>query len=108
LDVSAFTSLLSANQDHRHRRAETCKSCAGRHAQAVEFYRGDFLQQFSLKDSSIFESWALVQREKLRQHALESLYHLAHYAELRGIARELVVVCCTAPKLEPGGGCIAN
>lgn len=38
-------------------------------ATALDLYRGDFLAQFSLPDSDLFESWALMQRESLQRQA---------------------------------------
>ena len=52
--------------------------------QAVALYRGDFLAQFSLSDSAAFEEWALLQRERLHQLALDALARLAAYHERRG------------------------
>ncbi len=84
LDVTTFVTALAACEKHTHRRAQTCKSCVQYKAQAVELYRGDFLDQFSLKDSTIFEEWALLQRERLRQQIIEALADLAEFHELRG------------------------
>jgi len=47
-------------------------------------YRGDFLAQFFLSDSDVFEEWALLQREHLHRQAVGSLSHLAGYYEWRG------------------------
>ncbi len=49
LDATAFTALLAACEKHTHRRPETCRSCAQRLHQAVELYRGNFLEQFFLR-----------------------------------------------------------
>lgn len=69
LDAGEFTDLLTACDKHVHRRPETCKSCARRLLQASELYRGNFLEQFFLNDSTAFEEWALVKREDLRRLA---------------------------------------
>jgi predicted ATPase len=84
LDVAAFTALLSACDQHPHRRPETCKSCAHRLQQIAEMYRGDFLAQFSLGDSAAFEEWAVLKREHLHQRAVDALARLATYDERRG------------------------
>lgn len=70
LDVAAFTA-------HLH---------AGRLAEAVELYRGDFLHGFLIEDSTAFEEWAIIQREELRRQALTTLQQLAQQAEQRGQA----------------------
>ncbi len=66
LDVARFTELLDENP-----------------AQAAELYRGDFLADFSLYDSSTFEDWTTATRESLRRQALGVLDDLAseHLAE---------------------------
>ena len=42
-------------------------------AHAVRQYQGDFLQGFHVRDAEEFETWALLQRERLRQMALDTL-----------------------------------
>ncbi len=81
LDVAAFNAHLAACDTHSHRQLETCSTCATHLKEAAELYRGKFLQQFFLQDSAPFEEWALVQRERLHQRALEALTHLAAYYE---------------------------
>ena len=44
--------------------------------QAARVYRDDFLIQFSLPDSDLFEEWALTKREYLRKQALAVLNRL--------------------------------
>lgn len=47
---------------------------------AVHLYRGDFLEDFAVRDAPDFESWALTERERLRQTALNAWQHLAALA----------------------------
>ena len=84
LDVAAFASLIEACQRHRHRRMEICRPCLNRLEQAIELYRGEFLEQFFLSDSSAFEEWALLKREWLHRQVVEALSCLADYYERRG------------------------
>ncbi|GAB4196491.1 MAG: hypothetical protein OHK0022_14020 [Roseiflexaceae bacterium] len=51
---------------------------------AVNLYRGDFLEGFSLRDAPEFEEWALLQREQMRQIALQALHTLVAGATERG------------------------
>jgi len=51
---------------------------------AVDLYRGEFLQGFYVKDSSIFDEWAAISRERYHARALETLRHLSAYQEGRG------------------------
>jgi len=84
LDVAAFTALVEAGKQHRHRRLESCLPCMRRLEQMAELYRDDFLNQFFLSDSSIFEEWASLKREWLHREVVEALYRLTNYCERRG------------------------
>lgn len=50
---------------------------ADRLEQALEVYRGTFLEGFFLREARGFEEWAAVHRERLRLRAVESLRSLA-------------------------------
>ena len=101
LDVATFTDLLTACEKHVHRHSETCKSCAQRLQQAVELYRGNFLDQFFLNDSAAFEEWALVKREGLRRLALDALHRLADYHERRGAHEQVLRYASRQLELDP-------
>jgi predicted ATPase/DNA-binding SARP family transcriptional activator len=49
---------------------------AGRLAQAVALYKGDFLAGFFLDNSPAFEQWALLERERLRTLAISAYQQL--------------------------------
>ena len=83
LDVAAFTDLLSACEQHRHRRIEACRPCVQRLEQAAELYRGDLLAGFSLP-SALFEEWLVTEREGYHSKALEAYHRLAVHYERRG------------------------
>jgi DNA-binding SARP family transcriptional activator len=51
---------------------------------ARDLYRGDFLEGFSLEDSSAFEEWTLRTRERLAQLASSLLHTLANSWETNG------------------------
>ena len=74
-DLNHFLSLL--DDSYRHHDLEknllTCDACRQRLEEAVQLYRGDFLTDFVLYDSSSFETWAQVKREALRRQVLEAL-----------------------------------
>jgi len=84
LDVAAFAALVEDCREHRHRSLKTCLPCIRRMEQMVELYRGEFLEQFFLSDSSGFEEWATLKREWLHRKAVEALLHLANHHERRG------------------------
>jgi predicted ATPase/DNA-binding SARP family transcriptional activator len=67
LDTASFTRLVH----------EGSVEALGR---AVELYRGDFLEDFSLPDSGEFESWADIWRSYFRRQVLEALDRLAAIA----------------------------
>lgn len=84
LDVSTFGTLLETCDKHLPRCIEVCVTHAARLEQAIGLYRGPFLHEFFLSDSSEFEEWVVQQREALHRRALEALTYLANYYELDG------------------------
>lgn len=52
--------------------------------EALDFYRGDFLEGFAVPDSSAFEEWMLLQRENFHRELLNSHQELATHYEQRG------------------------
>lgn len=81
LDLAEFDAHLAATDRHAHGQMETCAACMSNLQQAIDLYRGNFLQDFFLEDSAEFEAWALSLREQLHRRAQESLTHLANYYE---------------------------
>ncbi|MCJ7549254.1 MAG: tetratricopeptide repeat protein, partial [Anaerolineae bacterium] len=70
LDLARFRDILSHNPTPE------------RLVEAVALYRGDFLSDFYLPDSTIFEDWATARRAEFRQQALDALDDLgSHYIE---------------------------
>ena len=52
--------------------------------EAVQLYKGDFLEGFYVRDAPAFEEWILPERERLRQKMQQALYRLAAYFTARG------------------------
>ncbi len=51
--------------------------------EAVELYRGDFLEGFYVRQAPVFEEWVLAQQVRLRELALQALHALTiHYTRL--------------------------
>jgi DNA-binding SARP family transcriptional activator/tetratricopeptide (TPR) repeat protein len=48
---------------------------------AVDLYKGQFLEGFSIADSPLFEEWALLERESLERQVLEALDLLVEWHE---------------------------
>lgn len=67
LDVTTFTRLLKG------------KPTPEQLEQAIALYQGDFLADFYLADSNVFEEWAAARREALRRLALDALERLSDY-----------------------------
>lgn len=88
LDVTAFTNLTGLGD------------LSGLE-KAVALYRGSFLEGFSLKDSSAFEDWSLLTRERLHRQALTALHRLAGYYEQRGEYERACEVAWRQVELEP-------
>lgn len=77
LDVNEFNLLIEACERHPHHVLETCLSCQERIQQAAAIYRGEFLEGFSAHDSTAYEEWLLVNRERCRGKARWALASLA-------------------------------
>ena len=71
LDLDQFDALLQTKEPHKL-------------AQAVDLYRGDFLSDFFLPDSSTFEAWVAARRAAYRRQVLEALTFLAGEAVAAG------------------------
>ena len=71
LDVATFESLAAGDSDEGW-------------AEAVDLYRGPFLEGFSLADSAPFEEWAGVERQRLERQAVDLLGRLAWHWEGEG------------------------
>jgi len=76
LDVRAFAELIEID--------EANPTSIPHLSEAVDLYRGTFLEGFSLKDSAPFDDWLLLTRERLQRWALAGLHRLADYYQQRG------------------------
>jgi DNA-binding SARP family transcriptional activator/predicted ATPase len=77
LDVECFESLATGASPDEH---------VERLCEAVDLYRGDFLEGFYVRQAPAFEEWALAQRARLRELALSALHSLAVYYTQEGRA----------------------
>jgi DNA-binding SARP family transcriptional activator/predicted ATPase len=68
---------------------------------ALSLYRGDFLDDFQLPNAPDFESWALLERERLRQLAVKSLFYLSSEARQREAYGESIEFTRRILALEP-------
>ncbi len=70
IDLQAVEERLDKTQVHYHSDIRACEPCRSNLEQAVRLYRGDFLANFYLDDSSPFEQWAQTHREAVRRRIL--------------------------------------
>jgi predicted ATPase/DNA-binding SARP family transcriptional activator/Tfp pilus assembly protein PilF len=84
LDVTTFLAAIQRAEQHRHRSWRTCGPCAQELERALALYRGDFLDHFFLSDSTPFEEWSAIWRERLHARALSALERLIERAEWIG------------------------
>ncbi len=67
VDVEQFRELLVAHQSHGHDEEAICHICLSNLTEAVELYRGDFMNGFTLRDSPSFDEWQFFETESLRR-----------------------------------------
>ena len=80
LDAAEFEKLTAGSQSP----SATNLQVIERLQNAVALNNGDFLEGFSLRDSSLFEEWILIQREHYRQATVQALGTLAGFYEQGG------------------------
>lgn len=80
---------------------DRCDECATMMEQAVELYRGNFLEDFFLPGCSEFEDWLMVRREEMRRHALDLLDRLASRFEHAGLHARALPHALRAVELDP-------
>lgn len=93
LDVNTFTEL---NADDRGKSARLDQL-----EQAAAIYRSPFLEGFSLRDSSPFEEWIIIRRERYNQQALSVLHHLGESYAKRGEYERALPYAWRQVELEP-------
>ncbi len=99
LDAAQFSRLLDETRNHDHASLLSCTECQTQMEQAVSLYRGPFLTDFYLADSSAFEDWAWAKREAFRRQALDALETLtsihmrrAAYPQARSAAERQLAI----------------
>ncbi|UCH61270.1 MAG: winged helix-turn-helix domain-containing protein, partial [Anaerolineales bacterium] len=71
LDVAEFSNLSSTTQGTGIERLE----------RAIELYKGEFLEGFSISDAAPWEDWVRLKRQQLQRCYLEALHRLAAVLE---------------------------
>ena len=92
-DVTAFAQAVEAD-----RSSEASLNVL---AEALDLYRGPFLEGFSVDSSVAFEEWMLLRGERLRREALAALRRLAIHHEARGEIGDALAYARRQVDLEP-------
>lgn len=95
LDVEVFQAALGQLEPSPGATAETLVR------EAVALYCGEFLEGFSVDGAPEFEAWALLQREQLRQAALQALHALTIYATEQGAYKRGIAYAMQLLALDP-------
>jgi len=83
LDVAEFNQQLEIG-DWRLETGQSPVSNLQSLQQAVNLYRGDFLEGFFVRESRGLEEWIILERERLQRQAIHALRQLVHYHQGRG------------------------
>jgi LuxR family transcriptional regulator, maltose regulon positive regulatory protein len=84
VDVDAFHQSLSQLKEHPHPDNDVCDDCLSTLDQAVELYRGEFMDGLNLADAPVFDDWQFFQRDGLRQEFAGVLQRLTLGRSERG------------------------
>lgn len=84
LDLAAYDIHRRASQIHNHDLTGPCPYCMQHIRDAVEIYRGSFLEDVDLEDNERFQEWVTERRETYRQMQIHSLEYLAYEYERMG------------------------
>ncbi len=79
MDSLDFETLIRAEQEHAFGLTSLTESGAESLEAALRLYRGDFLAGVYFRESSRFEEWATLNRERLRLLAVTALENLLDY-----------------------------
>ena len=101
IDVNEFHRLLLARREHDHPESDLCPDCLTSMTEAVDLYRGDFLEGFSLRDSPNFDEWQFFQTESLRQELASALELLVRGHSAQGMYEPAILYARRWLALDP-------
>jgi predicted ATPase/DNA-binding SARP family transcriptional activator len=81
LDSVVFELHVKAYQAHNQHGDQPCSYCLQHLRDAVEIYRGDFLQDLEMDKNAELHAWISAQRERYRQMQVQSLRNLVEIYE---------------------------
>jgi predicted ATPase/DNA-binding SARP family transcriptional activator len=101
VDAIAFRDLLDRRRCHQHPAGQLCSQCAHWLRQAVELYRGDFLEQLAIPDAVDFDEWVLPRRAAFLDQVLTGLDELIDFHHRRGELAEAISYARRQLALDP-------
>ncbi|MFN2302825.1 MAG: BTAD domain-containing putative transcriptional regulator, partial [Anaerolineales bacterium] len=73
VDLHCIDQLLEEIQSHGHYSLADCEPCLQKLERVISLYHGEFLVDFYLDNSSLFENWAVAICEAYRRNILEAM-----------------------------------
>jgi DNA-binding SARP family transcriptional activator len=102
VDANAFADLLSSGSlRNRPHDVPTDLQTIRRLEDAVELYRGEFLEGFSLADCADFDEWAMFEQEQIHRQIMDTLCHLCGWYEDRGEWKQALHYAWRQLELDP-------
>jgi predicted ATPase/DNA-binding SARP family transcriptional activator len=91
LDIAAFDMHLQSSRNHNHSQVFDCSNCLQHLRDAVEIYRGSFLEDVYLEKNQEFNHWIDFHREQYFQQEIEALEALVDAYEQTGEYSQAVI-----------------
>lgn len=79
LDVAELEKHVTETHSRLRQTSKLSHAAAARLKQALELYRGSFLDGFFIRDSISFEDWMSTERQRLARMMVEALDRLVHF-----------------------------
>ena len=98
LDVLEFNHRITSCQLHHPQQDGLCVDCLDSLQRAIELYKGDLLDGFTLRNCTQFTEWHVINQENCHYQALVALSTLADYYEANKKYNQLMN--CTQRKIE--------
>ncbi len=101
VDVHQFNDLISNLKSHNHSKTIICTECISKLSEAIQLYRGNFLEGFTLTDSIEFDDWQRFQQNALSQRALDALNKLVIFYTDQGDYHQAILFAQRWLTLDP-------
>jgi predicted ATPase/Tfp pilus assembly protein PilF len=100
LDLAAYEIHLEMHRFHIHDAGSPCLNCIQQVRDAVEIYRGTFLEDVTLEGSETFNTWVLRKRKLYQHQQFEALEYLIQEYERLGDAFQAATYALQQVSLE--------